>query len=212
MELEPTVGEWIHRLRELEVAAEPEMPPGLDVELRPYQKTGLAWLQFLAELELGGILADDMGLGKTVQTLALISWRKHRDGQAPTLVVAPTSVAPNWLREAKKFLPGLNGILLHGADRHERYEDVGSSDIVVTTYALLRRDVDRLKDIPFRYVVLDEAQHIKNHTAATTAAAKALSAEARLGLTGTPPAGTLVDSGLRQCRHAGHLAEFLATL
>ncbi|MDG1957818.1 MAG: DEAD/DEAH box helicase [Candidatus Binatia bacterium] len=193
VELEPTVGEWIHRLRELEVAAEPEMAPGLNADLRPYQLTGLAWLQFLAELELGGILADDMGLGKTVQTLALLNWRKHRDGQAPTLVVAPTSVAPNWIREAKKFTPGINGVLLHGAERHERYEDVGTSDMVVTTYALLRRDVDRLKDIPFRYVVLDEAQHIKNHTAATTAAAKALSAEARLGLTGTPVENRLLE-------------------
>jgi superfamily II DNA or RNA helicase len=193
VELEDTVGEWIHRLRALEVAAEPEPAPGLVGELRPYQKTGLAWLQFLAELELGGILADDMGLGKTIQTLALLDWRKSRDGQAPTLVVAPTSVAPNWIREAKRFVPGLNGMLLHGAERHERYDEVANQDIIVTTYALLRRDVDRLKDIPFRYVVLDEAQHIKNHTAATTAAAKALDAEARLGLTGTPVENRLLE-------------------
>lgn len=192
-QLDETVGRWRERLRALSASADPGEIPGLTAVLRDYQRTGVAWLQFLGELGVGGILADDMGLGKTVQTLALLSWRAARDGQAPSLVVAPTSVAPNWLRESERFTPGLRGLLLHGSDRHARYEDVPSHDLVVTTYALLRRDVERLRGIGFRYVVLDEAQHVKNHSAATTAAAKSLIAEARLALTGTPIENRLLE-------------------
>jgi SNF2 family DNA or RNA helicase len=134
-----------------------------------------------------------MGLGKTVQALALLAWRRQVHGQAPSLVVAPTSVAPNWIREAQRFVPGLNAVLLHGADRHARYDEVPHADLAVTTYALLRRDVDRLRDLRFRYVILDEAQQIKNHTAATTTAAKSLGAEARLALTGTPVENRLLE-------------------
>jgi SNF2 family DNA or RNA helicase len=192
-QLDETVGRWRERLRALSASADPGEIPGLTAVLRDYQRTGVAWLQFLGELGVGGILADDMGLGKTIQTLALLSWRAARDGRAPSLVVAPTSVAPNWLRESERFTPGLRGLLLHGSDRHDRYEDVAGHDLVVTTYALLRRDVERLRGIPFRYVVLDEAQHVKNHSAATTAAAKALTAEARLALTGTPIENRLLE-------------------
>ena len=141
----------------------------------------------------GCILADDMGLGKTIQALALLAWRTERDGSAPALVVAPTSVAPNWIREAKRFAPNLRTLLLHGADRHSRREEVPNSDLVVTTYALLRRDIASLRDVNFRYVILDEAQHIKNHAAATTAAARSLDAEARLALTGTPLENRLLE-------------------
>ncbi|MBM4243439.1 MAG: DEAD/DEAH box helicase [Deltaproteobacteria bacterium] len=184
---------WTHRLRELAASAVPEEIPGLVGDLRSYQKVGVAWLQFLSELGAGGILADDMGLGKTIQTLAVLEWRRARDGRMPSLVVAPTSVAPNWIREAERFVPGLKCILLHGLGRHAHYEGVPEADIVVTTYALLRRDVERLRDIRFRYVILDEAQQIKNHAAATTAAAKSLHAEARLALTGTPIENRLLE-------------------
>ena len=191
--LDETLGGWRDRLRTLGAGADPGPIPGLTANLRDYQRTGVAWLQFLGELGVGGVLADDMGLGKTVQTLALLAWRASRDGQGPSLVVAPTSVASNWIREAARFTPELRGLLLHGSDRHERYEDVPSHDLVVTTYALLRRDVERLRGIRFRYVVLDEAQQVKNHTAATTAAAKSLLADARLALTGTPIENRLLE-------------------
>ena len=190
--LDGEVAGWTERLRALP-GADPGPIAGLRADLRSYQKSGVAWLQWLADLGVGGILADDMGLGKTVQALALLAWRRERDGQAPSLVVAPTSVALNWIREAERFAPGLQPILLHGADRHERYDEVAQADLVVTTYALLRRDVDRLRDIDFRYVILDEAQQIKNHAAATTAAAKSLRAGARLALTGTPVENRLLE-------------------
>jgi len=191
-DLDARVTSWSERLRNL-AAADPGEIAGLRADLRAYQRTGVAWLQILADLGVGGILADDMGLGKTVQALALLAWRAARDGRAPSLVVAPTSVALNWIREAERFVPDLRPLLLHGIGRHERYEDVPDCDVVVTTYALLRRDVSRLRDIGFRYVILDEAQHIKNHAAATTAAAKSLRAEARLALTGTPVENRLLE-------------------
>jgi superfamily II DNA or RNA helicase len=187
------VRHWAERLRALDVAVEPSPVAGLQVDLRSYQRSGLAWLQFLTELGVGGILADDMGLGKTAQALSLLAWRKERDGTAPSLVVAPTSVASNWIREAARFAPDLRCLLLHGSERHERTDEIAESDMVVTTYALLRRDIARLQSFSFRYVILDEAQHIKNHTAATTAAARKLVAEGRLALTGTPLENRLLE-------------------
>ncbi|HYC21672.1 MAG TPA: DEAD/DEAH box helicase [Candidatus Bathyarchaeia archaeon] len=191
--LDRPVSAWRERLRALSVASEPSPLGGLAIELRQYQRAGLAWLQFLADLGVGGILADDMGLGKTAQALALLQWRAERDGPAPTLVVAPTSVAPNWIHEARRFTPGLRTLLLHGVGRHAHYDRVAEHELIVTSYALLRRDVERLRGTRFRYVILDEAQQIKNHTAATTAAAKSLDAEARLALTGTPIENRLLE-------------------
>ncbi|MFM8409618.1 MAG: SNF2-related protein, partial [Alphaproteobacteria bacterium] len=133
--LEGEVAGWTERLRALP-AADPGPIAGLRADLRSYQRSGVAWLQWLADLGVGGILADDMGLGKTVQALALLAWRRERDGKSPSLVVAPTSVALNWIREAERFVPGLCAILLHGADRHERSKDMPGADIIVKTYAL----------------------------------------------------------------------------
>jgi superfamily II DNA or RNA helicase len=174
------------RLRALAVSAEPEMPEGLEGTLRPYQRLGLAWLQFLQALGAGGILADDMGLGKTITTLAFLLRRKEAEGPAPSLVVCPTSVATNWVREAARFTPGLRVLLLHGAGRQRAYPKVGESDLVVTTYAILRRDEEALTAIKFRCAVLDEAQNIKNADGATTHAAGRLNASMRLALSGTP--------------------------
>ena len=173
------------RLRALAVAAEPETPAGLQGTLRPYQRLGLAWLQFLQKLGAGGILADDMGLGKTITTLAFLLGRKENEGPAPTLVVCPTSVATNWVREAARFTPGLRVHLLYGPSRDFR-EAVAKADLVITTYALLRRDIDALSGLRFRCAVLDEAQNIKNADSATTRAARRLDASMRLALTGTP--------------------------
>jgi superfamily II DNA or RNA helicase len=174
------------RLRALAVAAEPDMPRGLHATLRPYQKLGLAWLQFLQALGAGGILADDMGLGKTITTLAFLLRRKELEGTAPTLVVCPTSVATNWVREAARFTPDLRVTLLHGPARARAAAEIAGSDVVITTYALLRRDIDALAAIPLRCAVLDEAQNIKNADSATARAARRLDASMRLALSGTP--------------------------
>jgi superfamily II DNA or RNA helicase len=174
------------RLRALAVAAEPDMPTGLEATLRPYQRLGLAWLQFLQVLGAGGILADDMGLGKTITTLAFLLRRKELEGPAPSLVVCPTSVATNWVREAARFTPGLRVLLYHGPKRERAATPIADADIVVTTYALLRRDLDALGAVRFRCAVLDEAQNIKNSDSATTRAAGRLDAGMRLALSGTP--------------------------
>jgi superfamily II DNA or RNA helicase len=179
------------RLRALAVAAEPELPKRLRATLRPYQRLGVAWLQFLQTLGAGGVLADDMGLGKTVMTLAFLLRRKEGEGRAPNLVVCPTSVASNWIREAARFTPGLRVLLLHGPSRDAAA--IGQRDIVVTTYALLRRDIETLSAIEFRCVVLDEAQNIKNADSATTRAANRLDASMRIALSGTP-----VENRLRE--------------
>ncbi len=177
------------RLRALAVSAEPSMPRGLRATLRPYQRLGLAWLQFLQALGAGGILADDMGLGKTITTLAFLQKRKEKEGSAPSLVVCPTSVATNWVSEAARFTPKLRVSLHHGTSPSERARSLASklkSDVIVTTYALLRRDLDALSSIPFRCVILDEAQNIKNADSATRRAASRLDATMRLALSGTP--------------------------
>ncbi len=172
------------RLRALSVAPEPQLPRGLEGTLRPYQLHGLAWLQFLEELGAGGILADDMGLGKTITTLAFLLRQKEARGAAPALVVCPTSVATNWLREAARFTPSLSLLLFHGPSRDAT--TLAKVDVAVTTYAILRADIDALAKIPFRTVVLDEAQNIKNPESATTRAAAKLAAKTRLALSGTP--------------------------
>ncbi len=181
------------RLRALAVSAEPVMPEGLDATLRGYQRRGLAWLQFLQALGAGGILADDMGLGKTITTLAFLLQRKEMEGPAPSLVVCPTSVATNWVREAARFTPSLRVVLLHGGARKRDHAGVAHADLVVTTYALLRRDLASLETQPFRAVVLDEAQNIKNADAATTRAAGRLQASMRLALSGTPMENRLAE-------------------
>jgi superfamily II DNA or RNA helicase len=163
-------------------------PRTLKANLRPYQREGLSWLAFLNELAAGGILADDMGLGKTVQTIALLLWlkAKHKDQQLNHLVIAPTSVVPNWLMEIEKFAPSLKAMVWHGPDRHSMSEQVTENDVIITSYALMRRDEDFLQKLDFHYVILDEAQHIKNPLSATARAAKKLKSERRLALTGTP--------------------------
>jgi superfamily II DNA or RNA helicase len=174
------------RLRALAVSAEPALPAQLEATLRPYQLQGVAWLQFLRELGAGGVLADDMGLGKTLMTLAFLARWKDDAGPAPSLVVCPTSVVGNWVREAKRFVPQLRVLVLHGSSRADKLALVGESDLVVTTYAVLRRDIDRLSSIALRCAVLDEAQNVKNATSATARAARRLVAGMRVALSGTP--------------------------
>ncbi|HZH04612.1 MAG TPA: DEAD/DEAH box helicase, partial [Myxococcaceae bacterium] len=163
-----------------------EAPSGLAGTLRHYQQDGLSWLWFLHRHGLSGILADDMGLGKTLQALSLMQKAKNDEGQRPSLVVAPTSVIANWEREAERFTPGSSVVVWHGHDRKEQAEQLKSVDLVLTSYALVRRDGAELSAVDFRYVILDEAQNIKNADSATAQACKALKSERRLALTGTP--------------------------
>lgn len=162
-------------------------PAGLQATLRAYQQDGLAWMQFLREYGFGGILADDMGLGKTVQTLAHILVEKEAGRlDAPALVVAPTSLMGNWQAEAARFAPGLRVLLLHGKERAALFDQVPNADLVLTSYALLGRDEEALRQQRFHLLILDEAQYIKNSRARAAQVACLLPARHRLCLTGTP--------------------------
>lgn len=161
-------------------------PRGLKATLRPYQESGLSWLRFIHELNSGGILADDMGLGKTIQTIALMLSVKAEEKGFQALIVAPTSVVTNWQRELEKFAPTLEVVLWHGADRKDSTDEAKEAHVIITSYALMRRDIAFLANLNVSYAILDEAQHIKNPLSATAAAAKKLNAKRRLALTGTP--------------------------
>ncbi|NNM91918.1 MAG: DEAD/DEAH box helicase family protein, partial [Candidatus Eremiobacteraeota bacterium] len=164
-----------------------KLPKAFKAELRPYQREGVAWLQTLREQGFGGILADDMGLGKTVQLLAHVAIeRTSKRLDAPVLVVAPTSVVPNWRAEIARFLPPARVLSLTGSDRSERFAAIGDAEIVLTTYALLPRDIEELAKHDWSLVVLDEAQAIKNPKAKAGIAAARLRARQRIALTGTP--------------------------
>jgi SNF2 family DNA or RNA helicase len=185
--------ELFKKLKDIDEIKGTKKPRNLKAQLRPYQEQGFQWLWFLHEIGSGGVLADDMGLGKTVQTLALLLAVKAEDAKVEgkrkpfkVLIVAPTSVVTNWLREMDRFAPSLRHALWHGAERRERQDELEDADVVVTSYALLRRDEEMLKEIDWRYVIVDEAQQIKNPLSATARAAKRLRADRRLALSGTP--------------------------
>ncbi len=164
-----------------------QLPQGLS--LRPYQQRGFHWLMTLDKLHMGGILADDMGLGKTVQVIAMLK-ATRKEGQT-SLVVAPTSLTYNWLSELTRFTPEMSVMVLSGssAQRASQIAHVRNArdvDVLITSYPLIRRDVDLLKDMDFRFVILDEAQHIKNAGSVGAVAVKQLHAQTRFALTGTP--------------------------
>ena len=173
-----------------------KLPNKLNADLRPYQVSGFHFLCHLQTLGLGGVLADDMGLGKTLQALAWLAWMKqhHRRKTKPSLVVCPASVMHNWRREAEKFTPGMKVLVLEsGAERHSLRKKIPQHDIIVTNYALMRRDLEELQKFDFRAIILDEAQFIKNPGAQVTQAVKQLECEHRLALTGTPLENRLLD-------------------
>ncbi|MFI7224916.1 DEAD/DEAH box helicase [Nonomuraea angiospora] len=163
-------------------------PAGLDATLRPYQERGLAWLSFLSELGLGGVLADDMGLGKTVTTLALLV---HERAGTPTLLVCPMSLVGNWQREAARFAPGLRVYVHHGSGRDAAL--IPGADLVITTYGTAHRDLETLKGHEWRRVVCDEAQAIKNSGTLQAQAVRSIPAGGRLALTGTPVENHLAE-------------------
>ena len=179
-----------HRFEEL---AEPS---GFEGELRDYQRRGFSWLSFMQNLGLGACLADDMGLGKTVQTLALFCSLKAQDRLAPALLVCPTSVLGNWMREAQRFAPGLKCHLHHG-DRAKKLEDfhetVKGADIILTSYSLLTRDKKLFSETDWQLMVLDEAQQIKNPSSKVSKLCHKIPTVGRLILTGTPVENRLQD-------------------
>ncbi len=162
------------------------LPKGIKADFREYQLKGVGWLWFMYKYGLNGILADDMGLGKTLQALAVIQKAKEQDGPAPTLVIAPTTVVFNWESEIQKFAPELTCLKLQGGERKNFFKEIPNYDIVITSYALVRRDITKLKNINFRYIILDESQNIKNSTSQTAQAVKQLQASHKLALSGTP--------------------------
>ncbi len=167
--------------------------------LRPYQLSGLSWLAFLDRLGLGACLADDMGLGKTIQLIALLQHDRAANGGAssgPSLLVTPMSVLGNWKRELTRFAPELTVHIHHGLDRPagERFAEVTQThDVVLTTYAIVVRDQEAMQAIPWRRVVLDEAQYIKNPPTKQTAAIRSLTTRSRVALTGTPVENRLAE-------------------
>lgn len=175
------------RLRTIGTPQPVAAPQGLQVQLRPYQLEGLAWLQYLRAQGLGGILADDMGLGKTAQALAHVLAEKEAGRLTrPALVVLPTSLLFNWQAEAARMAPSLRVLALHGARRGQRYLQIADHDLVLTTYPLLWRDVDALAAQPFHLLILDEAQMVKNAGSRSARALRKLQAPHLLCLTGTP--------------------------
>lgn len=165
-------------------------PAEFQGELRPYQARGVGWLAFLEEWGLGACLADDMGLGKTIQLIAFLLHLKQQKGlEKPTLLICPTSVLGNWEREVKKFAPSLQVALHHGDQRCKGKnfaKAVQDKDLVITSYALIHRDLKDLQSLSWQGVVLDEAQNVKNPDAKQSQAVRQLDAQFRIALTGTP--------------------------
>ena len=175
-----------------------EQPSGFAGTLRPYQVRGYSWIAYLERLGFGACLADDMGLGKTIQVLAAILRDKTRNPNVgPTLLIAPTSVLGNWLREARRFAPALSACILHGPQRPKTQDAVAEAirgkDIVIASFGVARLDSARLKEVVWHRLVVDESQNIKNPTAAVTKAVRSFRAPRRIALTGTPVENRLMD-------------------
>ncbi|MEO1053892.1 MAG: SNF2-related protein [Bacteroidota bacterium] len=162
-------------------------------ELRPYQKAGYNWLQFLAEFRFGGCLADDMGLGKTVQTLALLQSQKEKGNEGASLLIMPTSLVYNWEMEAQKFTPDLKTFTYTGTQRKKDIEQFNDYDIIITSYGITRLDIELLSKYYFNYVILDESQAIKNPGSNIAKAVAKLNSRFKLILTGTPLENSTMD-------------------
>ena len=165
-----------------------EVPASLDKTMRNYQKNGFRWMKTLESCNFCGILADDMGLGKTLQTIALLLAAKEEGKKGTSIVIAPASLVYNWREEFTKFAPGLNVYTLAGKadEREELIKDYSNADVLITSYDVLKRDIDQYENCEFIYEVIDEAQYIKNQTTAAAKAVKLINSKNRLALTGTP--------------------------
>jgi hypothetical protein len=174
------------QLKEFKKIREIDPPAHLTHILRPYQVHGFHWLNYLHEVNWGGILADDMGLGKTIQALSFLHHYRQHYGHLRALVVCPTTLIFNWENEIKKFAPELTYRIHHGGERLRNKEALNNFEIIITTYGTLRSDIKLLMDMPLDYVVLDESQAIKNPASKVTKAACLLRAKHRLCMSGTP--------------------------
>ncbi|MDI9866295.1 SNF2-related protein [Flectobacillus sp. DC10W] len=183
----------LQKLRDFEEIQEYSVPKGFAGNLRPYQKAGYDWMRFLNDYNFGGCLADDMGLGKTVQTLALLQSQKESGVASPSLLVMPTSLIYNWEAEARKFAPELKVLTYTGTYRDKNIEQFDNYDVVLTSYGIVRIDIDILKNYRFHYAILDESQSIKNPSSFITKAVMQLNTRHRLVLTGTPLENSTMD-------------------
>jgi superfamily II DNA or RNA helicase len=188
-----TMSRKLEKLREFETIEDHPMPVGFRGELRPYQKAGYNWLQFVQNYKFGGCLADDMGLGKTVQTLAMLQHRKEQGAESATMLVMPTSLIYNWLHEAQKFTPELRVLSYTGTYRNKDVAHFQEYDVVLTSYGIVRLDAELLKQYYFDYIILDESQAIKNPDSTTSKAVRSLKSKHRLILTGTPVENSTMD-------------------
>ena len=193
VEVEDSVHETVRALTEPSEAETVNLPAGLT--LRPYQQRGVQWMHTLDRLHLGGVLADDMGLGKTVQMIALLLSARDPEKKLGaiqlSIVVAPTTLTYNWLSELERFAPDLSVMVMAGtaaqrASQIRHVKEVGDVDVLITSYPLIRQDIQLLSDIDFRFAILDEAQHIKNAGSKGAIAVRQLRAQTRFALTGTP--------------------------
>ncbi len=185
-----TLRDKIHQFQEIRQL---ETPPEVQATLRPYQSQGVSYINFLKEYHFGGILADEMGLGKTIQTLTFLRYMKNQKVKEPNLIIVPTSVLPNWEREAQKFVPDMKRLVIYGSRRENLFKMIPKSELVLTTYALLRRDLDEILKYEYSSVILDEAQNIKNPNTITARSVRKIDAKLRLCLSGTPIENNLLE-------------------
>ncbi|MCP1385238.1 DEAD/DEAH box helicase [Runella salmonicolor] len=183
----------LEQLRDFKEIDENPLPEGFVGTLRPYQKAGYDWINFLNNYRFGGCLADDMGLGKTVTTLAMLQYQKEKGANRPSLLVMPTSLLYNWQLEARRFTPQLRVLVYTGTYRDKNPRQFDDYDLILTSYGIVRIDIDMLKNYPFHYIILDESQAIKNPSSHITKAVMQLDARNRLILTGTPLENTTMD-------------------
>ncbi|MFT4031587.1 MAG: SNF2-related protein [Siphonobacter sp.] len=183
----------LEKLRDFEEIEDYTLPSGLHGTLRPYQKAGYDWLRFLNQYHFGGCLADDMGLGKTLQTLALLQFQYEQGVQAATLIVMPTSLLYNWQLEIQKFTPFLRVLVYTGTYRDKNVDLFNQYDVVLTSYGIVRIDVDLLEQYRFHYIILDESQAIKNPGSNISKALSMLQSQYRLILSGTPLENSTMD-------------------
>jgi len=190
------VADLLEQLKGDSAYQEMSAPKGFHGKLRPYQVRGLSWLKFLQRCGLGACLADDMGLGKTIQVLASIQKDWEQNNRRPVLIICPTSVTGNWLKEAFRFTPDLPAIIHHGPKRKKGKsfrKETEDKAIVVSSYSLLHRDFKTLSKVDWSGIVLDEAQNIKNPETKQAKAARSLEADYKVALTGTPVENNVGD-------------------
>ncbi|MEM1135060.1 MAG: DEAD/DEAH box helicase [Bacteroidota bacterium] len=190
---EVTMSNKLNKLKNFDKIDETVIAKGFKGKLRPYQKAGYNWLNFLSDYNFGGCLADDMGLGKTVQTLALLQKIKENEKSGATLLIMPTSLLYNWEMEAKKFTPKLKVFSYTGTNRNKNIANFDRYDLVLTSYGIIRVDVDILEKYFFNYIILDESQVIKNPSSIIAQSVNKLKSRRKIILTGTPIENTTLD-------------------